>query len=240
MYAGAQRVRNREQSGINSFLYTHQAASTPRTSAGHVDIDQIAQHDPGRLLLTDTAVPHGGNDVLSYLDIAAPDETPAVDLLRELDLFSSQISKAELPSTWHSQVAPIAIKFWALRLSGETARQEYDGLRRHLSVILTRDRAMASSNPFDAQLTPGEDGYQLSWTTSAKQRLIAAGFQPVTSLRLAYDVVDQWKVSALPGPLLAHCLAAMANTDLHELVRRGGVRVLAPDGQQIVWQRLTA
>lgn len=239
MYAGAQRVRNRERAGINTFLYMHGSSPIPITSAGYPDLDEVANHQPGRLVRTLTDVPRGGNDVLSFLDVVAPDAIATPELTHHLEHASAEVAMTDLPKIWYVQAARIAIKFWALNLSGEPARQEYDALKRRLLHILTGDHVVTTDSPFDARLIKRTDAYELIWTPPAKARLIAAGFQPVASLRLAYDVVDQWKASELPGPLVAHCLAAMANTDLHELVRRGGVRVLTED-EEIVWKRLTS
>jgi hypothetical protein len=50
MYAGAQRVRNRERSGINVFLYSHGSVPIPYTATGHPDLGEIADHQPGRLI----------------------------------------------------------------------------------------------------------------------------------------------------------------------------------------------
>jgi hypothetical protein len=237
MYAGAQRVRSRERTGINVFRYSHGSSPIPRTATGHPDLNQVANHHPGQLISALQDVPPGFNDVLSFLDVAAPDEIALSEVTLLLELVELEISKAHLPKTWYAQAAEVTVTFSARNLSGEPARQEYDALKRRLLRLLAEDHAVAADAPLDAQLIKGSDGYELIWTPPAKARLVAAGFHPAARLRVAYDVVDQWDVSGLPGPLIAHSLAAMAGADLHELVRRGGVRVLS-DTRAIVWQRL--
>jgi len=238
MYAGAQRVRNRERGGINAFLYSHGSSSIPKTATGHPNLEEVATHHPGQLVQALTEVPPGWNDVLSFLDVAAPETIAIPEVILQLDRLATEVSTVDLPKTWYPPGAEIAISFSARNLSGEPARQEYDALKRRLVHLLTRDHVVAAGNSFDAQLVKRSDEFELMWTPAAKERLLAAGFHPAASLRVAYDVADQWGKSGLPGPLVAHSLAAMAGTDLHELVRRGGVRVLSEDGA-IVWQRLS-
>lgn len=238
MYAGAQRVRNRERTGINTFLYSHGSSSIPRTAPGHLDLEDIAAGHPGQLVRALTEVPPGWNDVLSFLDVAAPEAIEMSDVILALEQLAAEVSMVDLPKTWYAHGAEIAIKFSARNLSGEPARQEYDALKRRLVHLLVEGHVVEPNNPFDARLVKSSDELELFWTPAAKERLIAAGFHPAARLRVAYDVVDAWGNSGLPGPLVAHSLAAMAGTDLHELVRRGGVRVLSETGE-IVWQRLS-
>jgi len=206
-------------------------------ATGHPDLIEVANHHPGQLISAQHDVPRGYNDVLSFLDVAAPDTIELSEVTLLLELVGSEVSTADLPKTWYSQAAEVTVRFSARNLSGDLARQEYDALKLRLIRLLTDQNVVAVDAPFDAQLAKESDEYELIWTTSAKVRLVAAGFHPAARLRVAYDVVDQWDVSGLPGPLVAHSLAAMAGTDLHELVRRGGVRVLSDSGA-IVWQRL--
>jgi hypothetical protein len=176
--------------------------------------------------------------VLSFLDVAAPDAIALPEVVLLLEVVELDVSSVALPKTWYSAAAEITVAFSARNLSGEPARQEYDALKRRLVHLLTQDQTVASEAPFEARLVKDLDGYELIWTAPTKARLVTAGFHPAARLRIAYDVADQWAVSRLPGPLIAHSLAAMAGTDLYELVRRGGVRVLAENGET-VWQRLS-
>jgi len=238
MYAGAQRVRNRERSGINVFLYSHGSSPIPCTATGHPNLHEIADHHPGRLIQAVSDVePPGGNDVLSFLDVAAADELPLAEVTSCLECVESEVTMASLPKTWYAQSVKVAVMFSARNLSGDPARQEYEALKRRLVRLLSGDHTVVPNDPFDAQLVQRSDTFELFWMSQAKARLVAAGFHPASSLRIAYDIVDQSKASGLPGPLLAHSLAAMAGTDLHELVRRGGVRVLSETGT-LVWERL--
>jgi hypothetical protein len=181
--------------------------------------------------------PPGGNDVLSFLDVAALDDLPLAEVTACLQRAEADVATVSLPKTWYAQAVKVAIMFSARNLSGEPARQEYEALKRRLVRLLSGDHTVVTDDPFDAQLVQSSDAFELVWTSRAKTRLLAAGFHPAASLRIAYDVVHQWNTSGLPGPLLAHSLAAIAGTDLHELVRRGGVRVLTEAGA-LVWERL--
>lgn len=69
MYATAHRVRSgKDVEGINAFLHRHgQDAAWP------ADPSAIPERDPGQQVWDAVTVPPGGNDVLSYLDVIAPD-----------------------------------------------------------------------------------------------------------------------------------------------------------------------
>jgi hypothetical protein len=175
--------------------------------------------------------------VLSFLDVAAPEDVSIAEVISCLERAEAEITSASLPKTWYAQTIKVTLMFSARNLSGEPARQEYEALKRRLVRLLSEDHTVVTDDPFDAQLVKRPDAFELVWTSRAKARLVAAGFQPASNLRVAYDVVDQWNASGLPGPLLAHAIAAMAGTDLHELVRRGGVRVRTEVGA-LVWERL--
>lgn len=90
MYATAHRVESpRGLTGINTFLHTHGAAfSWP------ADPVQLPEHNPGVLWWDNgPEVPPGGNRVRSYLDLLAPDDTPAAEV------------EAALTSLWLELVA---------------------------------------------------------------------------------------------------------------------------------------
>lgn len=114
MYWAAHRVRSPEgEEGINAFSHRHgpgfrwpvevsQIAALPETDSGK----QIAEH---------VQVEPGGNSVLSYLDVLAPDGTPQDVILRALDVFSARVSECANPTL--AQVGPVVFRFLANRRS---------------------------------------------------------------------------------------------------------------------------
>lgn len=91
MRLSAQRVRSADgHQGVNAFCYLH----GPRVWLDRPPPDVTAS--PGHLVNRRIQIPPGGNFVLSYLDIVAPDDTPSnrieravadsIDLIREQPL----------------------------------------------------------------------------------------------------------------------------------------------------------
>ena len=99
MYATAQRVLSRttHHSGINSFLYLHNDRDYPEIDWSAPVVHQVGTILPGRLTEeTEREVPPGGNEVLSYLDVAADDTTDVSRVEAALDTFRQLIQPGEL------------------------------------------------------------------------------------------------------------------------------------------------
>lgn len=73
MYATSHRVQNRPRQGINAFLHEH----GPRFAwpSEPAELIGLPEKRPGRIVGRLVALPPGGNPVLSYLDVLAPDGT---------------------------------------------------------------------------------------------------------------------------------------------------------------------
>lgn len=245
MYLTAQRVRSRgktsigtgstEDTGISVAYYRHGHDMLPRLPTGVPDISRISTTDPGALVSSASDIPPGGNDVLSYLDVAAPDHISPDDLQRHLGAVESNVVAAGLPDKWED--SDVAVAFFVHGVAGERARHEFAALKnRLLAHLRTTLNPPGRGDPFIASLVQQDEALELQWLPATRQRLADLRFPAGRSIRISYDVANQWAASGLPGPLIAHALAAIAGVDLHELVTRGGVRVV--DGDRTVWERL--
>lgn len=245
MYLTAQRVRSRDKTllgtgspgdtGISVAYYRHGHDMLPRLPTGVPDISRISTTEPGALVSSASEIPPGGNDVLSYLDVAAPDQISPDELQRHIGAVESQIAAAALPYTWEH--GDMAVSFLVHGVIGDRARHEFAALKnRLLAHLRTTLNPTGRGDPFIAHLVRQDEALELQWLPATRQRLADLKFAAGRSIRISYDVADQYAASALPGPLIAHALAAIAGVDLHELVIRGGVRVV--DGERTVWERL--
>ena len=245
VYLTAQRIRSRgktslgtsstEGTGISVAYYRHGHDMLPRLPTGVPDISRISTTDPGSLVSSASDIPPGGNDVLSYLDVAAPDHISPDELWRHLGAVESKVVAAGLPDKWEDR--DVAVAFFVHGITGVRARHEFAALKnRLLAHLRTTRNPSGRGDPFTARLVLQDGAWELQWLPATKQRLTDLGFAAGRSVLISYDVGDQWAASGLPGPLIAHALAAIAGVDLHELVVRGGVRVV--DGDRTVWERL--
>ena len=79
MYLTAHRVRSPlAKVGINCFLYEHGDEIVEGLSWDNPNLRLISEQHPGRLRNKHIEVQPGGNEVLSYFDLAARDGTPTV------------------------------------------------------------------------------------------------------------------------------------------------------------------
>ena len=96
MYLTAQHVRARSsENDVQAYLHLHDIAGHPFPS----DPLTVPQEHPGRNVRTRRHLSHGGNNVLSYLDIIAPDAAWCVPVSQSTD------SSTEW---WHRRLEPLA------------------------------------------------------------------------------------------------------------------------------------
>lgn len=94
MYATAQRVRsNRGEEAIHAFLYYH---DTPGAQFPLDPLD-VMRDRPGRLVLRRQPGPKpGGNEVLSYVDLFAPDHPWSGSYQPSLEALAARVEKVPL------------------------------------------------------------------------------------------------------------------------------------------------
>lgn len=238
MYLIALRVRNKDQAdvtGVNVAYYRHGGGALPRTQEGKPDLPLISSKETGTLVSASNELPPGGNFIRSSLECAAPDDITESELLNYFAKYEAGLGSA---ANHGSVNGPSDVELaFSSEIPVGALKEEFAALKsRLLAHLQTTKSPTAKGAPFVAELTRDDDAFVLQWTLPAKQRLGQLKYPAGKSLRIAFDIADQWKASGLPGPLIAHALAALAGVDLHELVVRGGVRVI--DGSATVWERL--
>lgn len=142
MYLTAHRVRapSSDVTGINVFLHTHGGGGP--FAAGHTGealLEDVTHRHPGELSREDLQVPPGGNTVLSYLDLVAPDGTPREALDRALDALQGDLRESAHTAhrAIHEAPGPIATCFGASRgLTPKGLNKEYATLRAALAPFL--------------------------------------------------------------------------------------------------------
>lgn len=221
IYLAAQRVRDRNGDvGINSFRYS----TKPDITHLWASIDRNA----GTLVSSSIAVKPGNNAVLSYLDVALPDEWHGSisELLEPLD---GAIAMATLPLT--RSLGSAYIRFGAvIGLSGETARREFHALARAI-VAIAASATGASSSASRIRLIRrshgDKDTYQL-------------GSGSTSSVTVTKDVASDFQLTH-GGGILPFVAGALTGMSIHELAQAGGVDVYDDDGNFVLsWPASTS
>jgi hypothetical protein len=144
MYVTAHRASDEGTgaSGINAFLYL-QGGLAHRVTGDWTgdDVDRVTFHEPGTLAKQQAALDPGGNLVISYLDVIAPDGTAATRIAAALDAFAAVIGTDEIPV--FRVIDHIAIRFsLGLRLDDVQA-DEYENLSKAIRAILRSSASTA-------------------------------------------------------------------------------------------------
>jgi hypothetical protein len=139
MYVAAQRVCSPGGAlGINAFVFLHGEGEIAGVSWSCPDVDVIAEQHPGTLVVQRVEQPSGGNEVLSYLDVAAPDAIGVERLVRILRGITPPLGNV---SVW--SIESVSIRFEA-QPDGDSAA-EFEALRKHIVLLADPDHAGSDS-----------------------------------------------------------------------------------------------
>ncbi len=143
MYLTAHRVKKSggSETGINVFFHLHGSDSLFRGVVGEGELlRRVTEAEPGKLVDKRIEVSVGGNDVLSYLDVIAPDGTSKEEIDGALGEFRADVTVSDLPV--HRRFGDILMAFGAVfGLRGEQQQEEYDRLRAVIQIPLMRPNA---------------------------------------------------------------------------------------------------
>lgn len=97
MYATSHRVRAPSGAeAVHSFLHAHGELAWPD------DVSGWPETQPGQLVAQRGALPIGGNRVTAYLDVLAPDNTPARTLEAALKRFAEDLDERRNPTVFRA------------------------------------------------------------------------------------------------------------------------------------------
>jgi len=135
MYATAHRlVSPIGEEGTNAFLHLHGAAYPWPDDPG-----SLIERDPGAVVERATELAPGGNRVVSFLDVLAPDGTTRAAVAEAVADLASELDGRANP-TWHAR-GGVTLKFG---VSDEVARRGLPARRAELEFLVERvDRLLA-------------------------------------------------------------------------------------------------
>lgn len=131
MLLTAQRVMapHSHANGVNVYQYLHGPYVWD-----HVPNEFLPETNPGELIAQWTQLPAGGNRVLSFLDVVAPDEMLDVGLQQRLTSLKHVLSPSGNPTTAH--LDPLWVRFGCSALPIPWAA-ELAALAGHIVLRLT-------------------------------------------------------------------------------------------------------
>jgi hypothetical protein len=140
MYATAMRVTEPRTgtTGINVFLYRHGDSRVfEETTASRELLKRVTEAEPGDLVEKWIVLPGGGHDVLSYVDVIAPDRTARDPVAKALRNLRARVKPGSLP-VYRKFKGGVLVAFNAVYGLGGLELREYDALREALEPLLAR------------------------------------------------------------------------------------------------------
>ena len=107
MYLTAHHVRSSKgHEGINAFRHWHGDGFAWPADASALPEDEPGELDPGA---TSVTVPPGGNRVRAYLDVLAPDGTPASEIDGALGVLAGDLAQRRNPTIF--RIGEVTVRF---------------------------------------------------------------------------------------------------------------------------------
>jgi hypothetical protein len=229
MYLTAHRVwsRTHQREAVHAFLYRH---PTPLTTP--VDVALVADQEPGELEASHVELAAGGNEVRSYLDIAAVREPSGSELAEILDRLVEVVRATDAP-TARSEADDVASRFYANPALIPSRVEEVLALGAALRRLYEASR---SKPPLVVHVDDEDKGraIRLSLDLDSANRireLLGPDWQIPPSLSIDRGMWTDFE--ARRGPIFHHLLAVLTGLDAPQIEAIGGVRVMPKPGREI-------
>jgi hypothetical protein len=232
MYITAQKVEGRESGRVatNVFIYMHGTPGRPIVRS----LDQIAtiaEQVPGTLANAEVMVAPGGNAILSYLDVVAPDGTSTDEIQRAVQAFRPDGPQES------RLVGDIAIRFAAHRTGSGDPSAEYSELSARLLALLRHPRSAGATHRPLQIIVRGEDKDDVSfWLDDESERRVVAigGKSTGMTLKVARDTKDDFEQAF--GSVYRHVLPVLTNLELEHILLLGGVVFRGEQSGRVLWR----
>ncbi len=236
MYLTAHKVRNPSAEGINAFLHVHKDVPLPYRSPAVPDIDRVSQFAGGYEVAKDVDVRPGGNDVLAYLDLVAPDDVGDAALRAAVDSLSRRVSEGDpIPVTVIGD--GVAARFGGTidvaERAGEPSRVLRELTERCLRLLPHRfDPVPEPTGPYAIWVAAGAEGARLWLPPATLSRLPQS---PSRRLRILipHDVL----AGGPPFDALRESALALLGLGEADVRSAGGVEFVDPRTARVLWRR---
>ncbi|MBI5480560.1 MAG: hypothetical protein HY906_17010 [Deltaproteobacteria bacterium] len=233
LYLTAQRVVSSEtgRTGINAFRYANAAVRS---------FEFLQTSDVGVLEAQVIEVPPGGNDILCYIDVLAPDGTPPAGIKPVLEALGQGWSKGRRGT---AEVDDVRALFVPGRAPAEAAREELDALVRGLLAVADAapSQPPTEARPITILVSARPDGlrYALSPESAQRLRRLNGPDWRQVSVTVADDVAADFARVAQPafGELNRSLVRTLTGVDVLRLHSEfGGVRFVEQASGKTLWE----
>jgi len=229
MYLSAQRVRSpRGARGINIAIYRHGGADFSAESwalpAAEL-LRRVTEEQPGKRWIERVDVAPGGNSVESFLDLVAPDDTPADALDQAIAALRPQ---AVASTRAHGRFGEVTAAF-AVNLGELDIASVFDEIAGAALALYRQPTLPAwhALEPLVIAVTHDDDGWSFALEAQSAERVRAASGQPARA-HVRYEVADAFR--QVHGKLYPWVGQWVTNLSREQLLVLGGTRIVA-DGK---------
>lgn len=236
MYITAHRVRSRTgDTGINAFLHLHDDRDYG-LDWSKLDVRRVTEQEPGRLFAERLDVVPGGNHVLAYLDVAAPDGTPLAAVAHALQHMRTAVR--DTPQPWsRSFPGMVYVRFGAV-IGLEGAEEiEFEALSAALQDLYKAKAPATWLDQPPVVVRVSQEGEQILFRLDPASAPRVRGRGPVPIpvgvVRIDLDTLEAF--TAQYGDVVPHVLPVVTGMGLDELRLLGGVKVIRDTDGTTLW-----
>lgn len=234
------------QEGINVILHRHGTAMVPRDAMGRIDLQMVADQQPGDTVAWDCQVAPGGNNVLSFLDVAL-DDVAAQDLslvVTALQGFEQNLLESDTnPRPVHMVIGrDVAVRFANYYRGTHTDLDEFRALRERL-LSVAQQGATASpprhGSPLTIEVALTNDQVQMRLDAVSKQRLQGVHHGRFTPTGFFIEQTDWHDLIALHEreELINVVIIGLTGLSPEEVVALGGVSFVEDEREVLRWPK---
>jgi len=225
MYLTAHRVKALKESktGINVFLHKHSRVEIPDMSWDEPDIELVADSYPGVLVAESIDLAPGGNQVISFLDVAAEDSAD-VNLVEEvLGRFEGEVSDVRRPLA--RLLKNVGIRFGLQSGLGDQVREEYEALRRRAMDLLRTPATPAwrEEPPLVVDVKIDDQGWTLSLASDSIRRMQEIHREPWKPNSVTIKHETKHEFEQMHGDMIRHIIPILTELSIEQVVALGGV-----------------
>jgi len=247
MYLTAHRVRRpapMRQEGINVILHRHGTAMLPRDAMGRIDLEMVADQQPGDTVASDCDVAPGGNNVLSFLDVAL-DDVSGQDLtlvVGALQRFEQNLLESDTsPRPVHMVIGrDVAVRFSNYNRGVHTDLDEFRALRERLLTVAQRGNAAGpqrQGSPLKVEVAVANSQVQMRLDQASNQRLAGVHHGRFAPTGFLIEQTDWHDLVTMNGreELLNVVIVGLTGLSPEEVVALGGVAFVEAGREVLRW-----
>ena len=235
MYLTAQRIRTvggREE-GINVLMYRH-GGDIGAVNWEDPDFEELTTRNPGDLVARSTPIRPGGNHVLSFLDVLAP-ETATEDDLRDA-LGNLSVTMPLEARRWRGRSERVSARFLA-ELSTKPPMSDFAELsERAIQLFHARPPMQEEAGPLLIRCSMTDEKTTFTLDDPSRRRLLDGGAPRWLPSSLSLDHAVGADLADVHPNYLRDVALVLTGLDEDALARIGGVRLADANGKEwLVW-----